>query len=109
MPRYEYVKGFEQNDILLPNTWIVVRIDGRGFHKYECSLLSFLSPPLSHSLSILLPLLESRISGVWSDWRWDGFLAVCEKREACSSDSERIGSQLNTPLRNQMIGGRSIS
>ncbi|KAL2796127.1 Thg1 C terminal domain-containing protein [Aspergillus keveii] len=31
--RYEYVKAFEQPDILLPNTWIVVRIDGRGFHK----------------------------------------------------------------------------
>ncbi|GCB26138.1 tRNA(His) guanylyltransferase [Aspergillus awamori] len=31
--RYEYVKSFEQPDALLPNTWIVVRIDGRGFHK----------------------------------------------------------------------------
>ncbi|KAJ5167230.1 tRNA(His) guanylyltransferase, partial [Penicillium canariense] len=31
--RYEYVKNFEQPDVLLPNTWIVVRIDGRGFHK----------------------------------------------------------------------------
>jgi hypothetical protein len=31
--RYEYVKSFEQPDVLLPNTWIVVRIDGRGFHK----------------------------------------------------------------------------
>ncbi|KAL4934357.1 tRNA guanylyltransferase [Aspergillus undulatus] len=31
--RYEYVKAFEQDDTLLPNTWIVVRIDGRGFHK----------------------------------------------------------------------------
>ncbi|KAL5362163.1 tRNAHis guanylyltransferase-domain-containing protein [Aspergillus floccosus] len=31
--RYEYVKAFEQPDVLLPNTWIVVRIDGRGFHK----------------------------------------------------------------------------
>jgi hypothetical protein len=31
--RYEYVKAFEQPDFLLPNTWIVVRIDGRGFHK----------------------------------------------------------------------------
>ncbi|CAL5866814.1 uncharacterized protein PFLUO_LOCUS1024 [Penicillium psychrofluorescens] len=31
--KYEYVKSFEQPDILLPNTWIVVRIDGRGFHK----------------------------------------------------------------------------
>lgn len=31
--RYEYVKNFEQTDVLLPSTWIVVRIDGRGFHK----------------------------------------------------------------------------
>lgn len=33
--RYEYVKSFErcQPDILLPNTWVVIRIDGRGFHK----------------------------------------------------------------------------
>ncbi|KAJ5361781.1 hypothetical protein N7541_002625 [Penicillium brevicompactum] len=31
--RFEYVKNFEQPDVLLPNTWIVVRIDGRGFHK----------------------------------------------------------------------------
>lgn len=32
--RYEYVRSFEQSDALLPNTWIVVRIDGRGFHRY---------------------------------------------------------------------------
>ncbi|KAL4806507.1 Thg1 C terminal domain-containing protein [Aspergillus unguis] len=31
--KYEYVKDFEQPDTLLPSTWIVVRIDGRGFHK----------------------------------------------------------------------------
>ncbi|MCJ1297275.1 tRNA-His guanylyltransferase [Hypocenomyce scalaris] len=31
--KYEYVKSFERADPLLPNTWIVVRIDGRGFHK----------------------------------------------------------------------------
>ncbi|KAF1988548.1 tRNAHis guanylyltransferase [Aulographum hederae CBS 113979] len=31
--KYEYVREFEQTDLLLPNTWIVVRIDGRGFHK----------------------------------------------------------------------------
>lgn len=34
MVRYEYVRAFEQPDILLSNTWIVVRIDGRGFSKY---------------------------------------------------------------------------
>ncbi|KAJ5020581.1 tRNAHis guanylyltransferase-domain-containing protein [Bipolaris maydis] len=32
--RYEYVRLFEQPDILLANTWIVVRIDGRGFSKF---------------------------------------------------------------------------
>lgn len=31
--RWEYVKQFEQPDQLLPNTWVVVRIDGRGFTK----------------------------------------------------------------------------
>ncbi|KAJ5553722.1 tRNA(His) guanylyltransferase [Penicillium frequentans] len=31
--KFEYVKDFEQSDPLLPSTWIVVRIDGRGFHK----------------------------------------------------------------------------
>ena len=31
--RFEYVKAFEQPDVLLPNTWVVVRIDGRGFTK----------------------------------------------------------------------------
>ncbi|KAG7293202.1 Glucose-responsive transcription factor [Staphylotrichum longicolle] len=33
--RFEYVKHFEQPDSLLPNTWIVVRIDGRGFTKFS--------------------------------------------------------------------------
>ena len=32
--KYEYVKDFEGADKLLPATYIVVRIDGRGFHKY---------------------------------------------------------------------------
>lgn len=31
--KYEYVRDFERDEILLQNTWIVVRIDGRGFHK----------------------------------------------------------------------------
>ncbi|KAK2073876.1 hypothetical protein P8C59_008120 [Phyllachora maydis] len=32
--KFEYVRDFEQPDKLLPNTWIVVRIDGRGFTKF---------------------------------------------------------------------------
>ena len=31
--KHEYVKTFEQATTLLPSTYIVVRIDGRGFHK----------------------------------------------------------------------------
>ncbi|XP_065828487.1 probable tRNA(His) guanylyltransferase [Oscarella lobularis] len=33
--RFEYVKKFEQDDRLLPATWIVIRLDGRGFHKFS--------------------------------------------------------------------------
>jgi hypothetical protein len=36
--RYGYVRSFEQPDSLLANTWIVVRIDGRGFSKYVDSI-----------------------------------------------------------------------
>ncbi|CAD8135838.1 unnamed protein product [Paramecium pentaurelia] len=32
--KFEYVKQFEQMQNLLPNTYIVVRIDGKGFHKF---------------------------------------------------------------------------
>jgi Uncharacterized conserved protein len=39
-PRFEYVKQFEQADNLLPNTWIVIRIDGRGFTKYNLLFIS---------------------------------------------------------------------
>lgn len=33
--RYEYVKGYERDDSILPNVWIVVRVDGKGFHKFS--------------------------------------------------------------------------
>ncbi|CAH6719985.1 tRNA(His) guanylyltransferase [[Candida] jaroonii] len=33
--KYEYVKAFEQEHYLLPDTYIVVRIDGKGFHKFS--------------------------------------------------------------------------
>ena len=33
--RYEYVRGFELNDSLLPSCFIVVRIDGKGFTKFS--------------------------------------------------------------------------
>ena len=32
--RFEYVRNFELPDPCLSNTFMVVRIDGRGFHKW---------------------------------------------------------------------------
>ncbi|OWR41876.1 interphase cyctoplasmic foci protein 45 [Danaus plexippus plexippus] len=31
---FEYVKTFELDDTVLPNSWIVVRLDGKCFHKF---------------------------------------------------------------------------
>lgn len=33
--RFEYVKQFERENILLPETYIVIRVDGKGFHKFS--------------------------------------------------------------------------
>jgi tRNAHis guanylyltransferase len=33
LSRYAYVRRFEAFEKLLLNTWIVVRVDGRGFHS----------------------------------------------------------------------------
>jgi hypothetical protein len=46
--RYEYVRLFEQPDALLANTWIVVRIDGRGFSKYVVICIFSITEPSCH-------------------------------------------------------------
>uniref|UniRef100_A0A1B0AFI2 Probable tRNA(His) guanylyltransferase n=1 Tax=Glossina pallidipes TaxID=7398 RepID=A0A1B0AFI2_GLOPL len=38
--RYEYVKNYEVQDVLLPNVWIIIRIDGKGFHKFSLNLMT---------------------------------------------------------------------
>ncbi|KAF9581364.1 hypothetical protein BGW38_001650 [Lunasporangiospora selenospora] len=35
--KYEYVKEFEIDDRLLPNVYVLVRIDGKGFHKFSAA------------------------------------------------------------------------
>ncbi|KAF9960257.1 hypothetical protein BGZ72_007515 [Mortierella alpina] len=35
--KYEYVKEFEADDKLLRNVYILVRIDGKGFHKFSAA------------------------------------------------------------------------
>ncbi|EXJ55093.1 tRNA(His) guanylyltransferase [Cladophialophora yegresii CBS 114405] len=50
--KYEYVRNFERDEILLPNTWIVVRIDGRGFHKLS-SYYGFRKPNDPRALRLM--------------------------------------------------------
>jgi tRNA(His) guanylyltransferase len=33
--KFEYVKHFETDTKCLPNCWIVIRLDGKGFHKFS--------------------------------------------------------------------------
>ena len=33
--KFEYTRKFEEELRMLPNCWIVVRIDGKGFHKFS--------------------------------------------------------------------------
>ncbi|KAI9820130.1 MAG: tRNA-His guanylyltransferase [Thelocarpon impressellum] len=51
-PRYEYVRCFEQPDGLLPNTWIVIRLDGRGFHSLS-NKYSFTKPNDRRALDLM--------------------------------------------------------
>lgn len=41
--KYTYVKQYESPLVLLPQTYIVIRIDGKGFHKFT-SLNNFDKP-----------------------------------------------------------------
>ena len=50
--QYEYVKGFEQSDALLPQCWIVIRLDGKGFTKF-CDLHSFDKPNDARALRLM--------------------------------------------------------
>lgn len=33
--KFEYVRFYETEDKCLPNTWIIVRVDGKGFHRFS--------------------------------------------------------------------------
>ncbi|CAO2657987.1 Nn.00g072470.m01.CDS01 [Neocucurbitaria sp. VM-36] len=50
--KYGYVRSFEQPDSLLANTWIVVRIDGRGFSKLTAKY-KFIKPNDRDALDLM--------------------------------------------------------
>ncbi|KAI1064948.1 hypothetical protein LB507_000193 [Fusarium sp. FIESC RH6] len=50
--KFEYVRNFETTDPLMPSTWIVVRIDGRGFTKM-CAKYGFEKPNDRRALDLM--------------------------------------------------------
>ncbi|XP_067001222.2 probable tRNA(His) guanylyltransferase isoform X2 [Anabrus simplex] len=50
--KYEYVKNFELDDTCLPNCWIIVRIDGRTFHKFA-DIHEFVKPNDIRALNLM--------------------------------------------------------
>lgn len=50
--KYEYVKAFEQPDHLLPQCWIVVRLDGKGFTRF-CDAHAFEKPNDVRALQLM--------------------------------------------------------
>ncbi|XP_030377636.1 probable tRNA(His) guanylyltransferase [Scaptodrosophila lebanonensis] len=50
--RYEYVKSYEQDDSILPNVWIVIRIDGKKFHKFS-KVHDFEKPNDENALNVM--------------------------------------------------------
>ncbi|CAN6674687.1 tRNA(His) guanylyltransferase [Trichomonascus vanleenenianus] len=50
--RFEYVKQFERENYLLPDSWIVIRVDGRGFHRFS-SHYDFRKPNDERALRVM--------------------------------------------------------
>ena len=58
--KYEYVKKFETDDRLLPNCWMVVRIDGKAFHRFS-DTHEFSKPNDLNALNLMNAVAEQRI------------------------------------------------
>ena len=50
--KYEYVKTFEGDTVLLPHCWVVIRLDGRGFTKFS-ELHNFEKPNDGRALELM--------------------------------------------------------
>ncbi|TPX19058.1 uncharacterized protein E0L32_011219 [Thyridium curvatum] len=98
--KYEYVKQFEQPDALLPNTWVVVRLDGRGFTKM-CAKYHFEKPNDKRALDLMNAAAKAVVTelpditiayGISDEYR--GNMSTTEATEALngtfSSDKNEI-------------------
>ncbi|OWK12022.1 THG1L [Cervus elaphus hippelaphus] len=50
--KFEYVRDFEADDTCLPHCWVVVRLDGRNFHRFA-EKHSFIKPNDSRALHLM--------------------------------------------------------
>ena len=50
--KYEYVKAFEADAVLLPHCWVVVRVDGLGFTNFS-ELHAFEKPNDGRALDLM--------------------------------------------------------
>ena len=103
--RFEYVKVFEEHDTALPNTWLVVRLDGRGFHKsvcvrgcawvYECV-----------SVGKMKTTTKVQPSPNNKKWSWLPFLTLLLIQQ---QPQQRAGSRLSTGSQSPTTTGPSAS
>ncbi|KAK9470634.1 tRNAHis guanylyltransferase [Dipodascopsis tothii] len=61
--RFEYVREFERSDELLRNTWIVIRLDGRGFHKFT-AFYDFAKPNDRRALDLMNEAARRVVEGM---------------------------------------------
>jgi len=59
--KYEYVKKFETDDRLLPHCWMIVRIDGKAFHRFS-DTHEFSKPNDLNALSLMNAVAEHVMS-----------------------------------------------
>lgn len=50
--RFEYVRQFERENFLLPDTYVVIRVDGKGFHQFSATY-SFEKPNDIRALHVM--------------------------------------------------------
>jgi tRNA(His) guanylyltransferase len=50
--KYSYVRNFELPDAILPSTYLVIRLDGKGFHGFS-KLHNFDKPHDSKALTLM--------------------------------------------------------
>ncbi|CCD24704.1 tRNA guanylyltransferase NDAI_0D03900 [Naumovozyma dairenensis CBS 421] len=74
--RFEYVREFESHDVLLPQCYIVVRIDGKKFHEFS-KYYEFAKPNDDRALK----LMNAAAKNVVLQYRNDVILAYGESDE----------------------------